>query len=229
MNSENSDSKHRTFVVAITGASGSAYGLRLLQVLLRSGCTLHVVFSSAAHQVMQRELGCVPPSINASAEESSGFVRDVLASTTVSSWGFGSGHAPDIEGAGSLEILDIRDFSAGIASGSFLTDGMVICPCSMGTLSALAHGTSTNLIHRAADVHMKERRRLIVVPREMPIGLIGLRNMTALTEAGATVMPAMPGFYQNPQSIADLVDFVVARICDHLGIQNSLIDRWGSN
>jgi flavin prenyltransferase len=105
---------------------------------------------------------------------------------------------------------------------------MVVCPCSMGTLAAIAHGISENLIHRAADVHLKERRKLIVVPRETPLGLTQLRNMTALTEAGAVVLPAMPGFYHRPQAVSDLVDFVVARICDQLGVTVDLSARWGT-
>src|SRR5205823_7626935 len=106
-----------------------------------------------------------------------------------------------------------RNFGAGIASGSFLTAGMVICPCSTGTLAAIAHGVSENLIHRAADVHLKERRKLVLVPRETPLGLVALRNMVAATEAGAVVLPAMPAFYTRPRSVGDLVDFVVARVC----------------
>ncbi len=120
-----------------------------------------------------------------------------------------------------------RDFTAGIASGSFLTDGMVVCPCSMGTLASIAGGHSENLIHRAADVHLKERRPLIVVPRETPLGQIQLQNMLRLAEAGAIVLPAMPGFYHNPVTIHDLIDFVVGRICDHLRIEHTLFTRWG--
>ena len=123
----------------------------------------------------------------------------------------------------------IDDYSAGIASGSFLTAGMVICPCSMGTLSAIATGASTNLIHRAADVHLKERRPLVLVPRETPLSVIQLENMTRVSHAGATVLPSMPGFYHQPQSIADLVDFVVARICDHLRVPHTLMQRWGKD
>ena len=128
---------------------------------------------------------------------------------------------------GQLIYHHFENFSAGIASGSFLTEGMVVCPCSMGTLAAIAGGHSSNLIQRAADVHLKERRKLIVVPRETPLGSIQLDNMKRLTDAGGTVLPAMPGFYHNPVTIHDLIDFVVARICDQLGVRMELIKRWG--
>ncbi|NOX56962.1 MAG: UbiX family flavin prenyltransferase, partial [Planctomycetes bacterium] len=121
-----------------------------------------------------------------------------------------------------------QDYRAGLASGSFLTGGMVICPCSLGTLSNIAHGTSTNLIHRAAEVHLKERRRLILVPRETPLSGIQLDNMKRLADAGAVILPAMPGFYHQPQSVLDLVDFIVARICDQLGVEHTLVRRWGA-
>ena len=117
---------------------------------------------------------------------------------------------------------------ASIASGSFLTSGMVICPCSGSTLGAVVHGTGENLIHRAASVHLKERRRLVVVPRETPLSTIHLENMRRAAEAGAVVLPAMPGFYHGVERIGDLVDFVVARICDALGVENALVHRWGS-
>ena len=129
---------------------------------------------------------------------------------------------------GEVHYYHYRDQMAPAASGSFLTDGMVICPCSSGTLSAIVHGTSANLIHRAADVHMKEGRKLILVPREMPLSLPQLDNLKRAAEAGAIILPAMPGFYHGVKSIRDLVDFVVARICDQLGMPNTLIKRWGS-
>ena len=118
------------------------------------------------------------------------------------------------------------DFRAGIASGSFLTGGMVICPCSMGTVAAVAHGVSQNLIHRAADVHLKERRKLILVPRETPLGLVQLRNLAACVEAGAIVLPAMPAFYTKPQTLDDMINFIVGRICDQLGVEHRLFKRW---
>src|SRR5262249_20223148 len=130
---------------------------------------------------------------------------------------------------GRLHYHRFMDFSAGIASGSFLTAGMVVCPCSMGTVAAIAHGTSENLIHRAADVHLKERRRLILVPRETPLGLIQLRNLAAVAEAGAVVLPAMPAFYTLPKTVSDMVDFVVGRVCDQLGVEHGLLKRWGES
>jgi len=119
------------------------------------------------------------------------------------------------------------DFSSGIASGSFRTAGMVVIPCSMSTLGSIAHGITTNLITRAADVHLKERRKLILVPRETPLSLIHLENMIQVTRAGAVVLPAMPGWYHRPRSLDDLIGFLVSRICDQLGIANELIARWG--
>jgi 4-hydroxy-3-polyprenylbenzoate decarboxylase len=193
-------------VVAITGASGSPYGARLLNVLLRAGRTVHLVVSPAATQVIEQELGVrldldrFDPTLLLGA-------RDV--------------------NLGGLRYHHFRDFSAGIASGSFLTAGMAVCPCSMGTVAAIAHGTSENLIHRAADVHLKERRKLVLVPRETPLGLVQLRNLTAAAEAGAVVLPAMPAFYTRPQAVADMVDFVVGRVCDQLGVEHQLLKRWG--
>ncbi len=192
-------------VVAITGASGAVYGVRLVEVMLGAGRTVHLTLSPAAKIVIAEELG-----------------------RTVSLESF----APASLFSGSdfqhLRYHDYRDFSAGIASGSFLTAGMAVCPCSMGTLAAIAHGISTNLIHRAADVHLKERRKLVLVPRETPLGLTQLRNMTAVAEAGAVVLPAMPGFYKRPEQVSDLVDFVVGRVCDQLGVPHELLKRWGS-
>jgi len=195
-------------VLAVTGASGSAYAVRLLEALLTARRRVHLVFSAAGLQVLKHELGL---SINAGRFE----VASLLPHRT---------SAADNE---LVTLHDGRDYSAGIASGSFRTGGMVICPCSMGTLSSVAHGLSTNLIQRAADVHLKERRKLVVVPRETPLGSIQLENMKRLSDAGAVILPAMPGFYHNPQSLDDLVDFVVARICDQLDVPHDLTRRWG--
>ena len=131
--------------------------------------------------------------------------------------------------AGTLHYHHYKNLMAPIASGSFLTAAMVICPCSGSTLGALAHSVGENLIHRAAEVHLKERRKLVVVPRETPLSLPQLKNMQAVHEAGAVVLPASPGFYHGAESVADLVDFVVARICDQLGVANSLMTRWGAS
>lgn len=198
-------------VVALTGASGSIYGVRLAEVLLRAGRTVHLTISPAAIQVFERELGRTLRL--EAAEFSAQAFFDRTAGLELQR----------------LHYHHYRDFNAGIASGSFLTAGMAICPCSMGTLAAIANGISENLIHRAADVHLKERRKLILVPRETPLGLIPLRNMAAITEAGGTVLPAMPAFYTRPQTISDMVDFVVGRICDQFGIEHRLVQRWSTN
>jgi len=136
------------------------------------------------------------------------------------------GEAAGLASPGQIHYHHFRDFRAGIASGSFLTAGMVICPCSMGTVGAIAHGLSQNLIHRAADVHLKERRPLVLVPRETPLSSIHLRNLTLCAEAGAVVLPAMPAFYTQPQTLNDAIDFIVGRICDQLGVVHQLLQRW---
>ena len=253
----------RDVVVAVTGASGSIYAIRLIEALLAADRTVHLVVSGAAKQVLLRELEAEFPSNAADESTWRLMLSGTLESALAKSWGFvplesphrrsktpseslettgdqGESNSPRTQGQvlqngetssrglyGRLRVHGINDYSAGIASGSFLTDGMVICPCSMGTLSAIATGASTNLIHRAADVHLKERRPLILVPRETPLSIIQLENMTRLSHAGATVLPSMPGFYHQPRSIADLTDFVVARICDHLRVPHSLMQRWG--
>jgi 4-hydroxy-3-polyprenylbenzoate decarboxylase len=218
-------------VVAVTGASGSIYAVRLLQVLSDAGRQTHVIISGAARQVIVRELGLQFPQGDAGPDVWSAFPSEALQSSTALRFGFA---VPQLDGLkdasrsqGCIRVWGLNDYSAGIASGSFLTDGMVICPCSMGTLSAIATGASTNLIHRAADVHLKERRPLVLLPRETPLSLIQLENMSRVCQAGATVMPAMPGFYHQPQSVADLVDFIVGRMCDHLRIPHRLFQRWG--
>ncbi len=193
-------------VLAFTGASGAPFGVRLLEVMLHAGRTVHLTLSPAAVEVLEQEMD-----------------RRVL---------LGRFDPADLLGGplpatGRVVYHDYRDFRAGIASGSFLTAGMAVCPCSMGTAAAIAHGLSQNLIHRAADVHLKERRRLVLVPRETPLGVVQLRNLTACAEAGAVVLPAMPAFYTRPQSLQDIVDFIVGRVCDHLGVEHQLLRRWG--
>ncbi|HVS35205.1 MAG TPA: flavin prenyltransferase UbiX [Gemmataceae bacterium] len=196
-------------VVAITGASGSVYAVRLLEVLLQAGRNVHLTVSPSAVEVMEREL---ERTIRLDAFAPADLLGEAAASA-----------------ASRLHYHHYRDFGSGIASGSFLTGGMAICPCSMGTAAAVAHGLSQNLIHRAADVHLKERRKLILVPRETPLHLIQLRNLAACAEAGAVVLPASPAFYTKPGSIADLVDFVVGRICDQLAVPHRLLRRWGED
>ena len=193
-------------VVAVTGASGSAYGVRLVETLLRAGRTVHLVISPAATEVFKQELSLTVDLAN----------FDAAALFP----------APGLD-LSRLRYHHYRDFGAGIASGSFLTAGMVICPCSMGTVAAVAHGVSENLIHRAADVHLKERRKLVLVPRETPLGVIQLRNLATLAEAGAVVLPAMPAFYTLPQTVDDMVNFIVGRVCDQLGVEHDLLKRWG--
>ena len=222
-------------VVAMTGASGSAYALRLLEVLVAAGRTVHLTISPAAVEVMKQEVGLKvdldhfdPQQLLPSEEQ---LAQDSKLKMFQPSGGFGYAASSIFSESelltGKIVYHHYRNYSAGIASGSFLTEGMVICPCSMGTLASVASGQSQNLIHRAADVHLKERRKLIVVPRETPLSVIALDNMKRLAEAGATILPAMPGFYHAPQSIHDLIDFVVARICDQLGVKNELMKRWG--
>ncbi len=193
-------------VVAITGASGAPYGVRLLEVLLASGREIHLAISPSGQAVIGEELGRRIDLDRFSLDELLG------------------GKPP---AAGRIHYHHYKNLMAPIASGSFLTSAMVICPCSGSTLAAVAHSMGENLIHRAAEVHLKERRKLVVVPRETPLSLPQLKNMQAIHEAGAVVLPASPGFYHGAASVADLVDFVVARICDQLGVTNTLMRRWG--
>jgi 4-hydroxy-3-polyprenylbenzoate decarboxylase len=197
----------QNIVVAITGASGAAYAHRLLEVLLTAGCDVHLSISAAAQTVIKQELDL---SIDLDNFDPKSLSLDLSSNES-----------------GKLHYYHYRDLLAPIASGSFLTDGMVVCPCSSGTLSAIVHGTSSNLIHRAADVHLKERRKLILMPRETPLSMIMLENLRCAAEAGAVILPAMPGFYHGAKTVRDLIDFIVARICDQLGIKNTLIHRWG--
>lgn len=225
----------RNIVVAITGASGVTYSIRLLEVLSAAGCDVHLMISAAAQSVLKQELDLTvdldhfSPAmlmLDSGPNPKDRKLQEVRSMAGISSdlsnvLSVGSGEP------GEFHYYHYRDQMAPVASGSFLTDGMVICPCSSGTLSAIVHGTSANLIHRAAEVHLKERRKLVLVPREMPLSLPLLENLKHAAEAGAIIMPAMPGFYHGVKSIRDLVDFVVARICDQLGIPHTLIKRWG--
>jgi 4-hydroxy-3-polyprenylbenzoate decarboxylase len=193
-------------VVAITGASGVAYGVRLVEVLLESGREVLLSISPSGQAVLAHELG---RRIDLERFDAAALL----------------GRSPPSPGR--LAYFHHRDLMAPIASGSFPTAGMAICPCSGSTLAAVAHAMGENLVHRAAEVHLKERRTLVVVPRETPLSLPQLKNMQAIHEAGAVVLPASPGFYHGADSVADLIDFVVARVCDRLGVDNALVRRWG--
>lgn len=191
------------WVVGITGASGAPYARKLLQSLLDHDREVHVAISPSGEEVIRQETEVAPGKFS------------------LSGWLNCSAKA-----AARLHVYSYTDFLTPIASGSFLTAGMIVCPCSGGTLSAVAHGADQNLIQRAASVHLKERRKLILVPRETPLSLPMIENMRAVTLAGATVLPAMPGWYHRPRSLEDLVDFVVARILDQAGIEHGLGRRW---
>ena len=195
-------------VVAMTGASGAPYGVRLLEVLIRAGRTVHLVLSPSGAQVVFQEM-------DRRIDLEHFHLSDLL--------GDAAGRALP----GQVLYHDYRNFMAGIASGTFLTAGMVICPCSSGTVAAIANGLSQNLIHRAADVHLKEKRKLVLVPREAPLSVVQLRNLTTCAEVGATVLPAAPGFYTKPKSLDDAINFIVGRICDQLGVEHDLFRRWG--
>jgi flavin prenyltransferase len=197
----------KVVTLAFTGASGMAYGVRLLEQLLASGIRVHLVYSQVAQVVARQEMGLQLPS---RAGEAGAFFSERFAAMP-----------------GQLSAYGREEWFAPIASGSSVADAMVICPCTMGTLAAVATGLARSLIERAADVTLKEGRQLIVVPRETPFSAIHLENMLRLARSGASVLPANPGFYHHPESIQDLVDFVVARILDRLGIPNRLIRRWG--
>jgi 4-hydroxy-3-polyprenylbenzoate decarboxylase len=221
------------FVLGITGASGAIYAVRLLDVLLAGGCDVQLSISPAGLTVLAQELGLkvdlegfsleqlLPTQERLADNDANRLLKEVLE---------GAGDRPSQRRAaerGAVRYHHFRDLMAPMASGSSLTSGMVVCPCSGGTLSAIAHGASENLIHRAADVHLKERRKLVLVPRETPLSIIQLDNMRRAVEAGAVVLPASPGFYHGVAGVRDLVDFVVARVCDQLGVEHSLMRRWG--
>lgn len=197
----------RMINLAMTGASGAQYGLRLLQCLVAQGCRVNVMVSKAARVVLATETDVHLPGSTAGA------LKALQEYTDASD--------------GQLTVFGREDWFAPPASGSGEKAPLVICPCSTGTLSALATGASNNLIERAGDVALKERRPLILVPREAPYSEVHLDNMLKLTRMGAVIMPASPGFYHRPASVDDLVDFIVARLLDHLGLPQTLVPRWG--
>ena len=196
-------------ILAMTGASGAAYGLRLLECLLQAKRPVYLVVSKAAQLVFATETDLEIPS--RPAEMQRYFCERYHA-------------AADL-----LTVYSREDWMSPIASGSHRAQHMVVCPCTTGTLAAIAQGSSDNLIERAADVMIKEQRRLIMVVRETPLSAIHLENMLKLARIGVTVMPANPGFYQQPDSIQDLIDFMVARILDHLDVEHELLPRWGES
>lgn len=195
-------------VLAMTGASGAPYAVRLLEVLLRGGQEVHLLISPSGAAVLKQELA---RSVHLTQFELSQLLPDC--------------NTQDLPGK--LSYHHHSDYFTPVASGSFLTRGMVVCPCSGSTLSGIAHGSSQNLIQRAADVHLKEQRKLILVPRETPLSLVYLDNLRKAAEAGAVILPAMPGWYHGVRDLQDLIDFVVARILDQLGIEHQLMKRWG--
>ena len=197
----------RNVCIAITGASGSPYALRLIEILLSKNCRVSVILSKAAQLVMATETELKIPGQTRGQEE---FLREYFS----------------VEGE-QLKIYGREDWMSPWASGSGRRGAVVICPCSTGTLSAIATGASNNLIERAADVALKERRELILVPRETPFSQIHLQNMLTLSQMGAVILPAAPGFYRQPESVQDLIDFVVARILNQLNIEHDLLPKWG--
>jgi 4-hydroxy-3-polyprenylbenzoate decarboxylase len=187
----------KTVFVAVTGASGSIYGLRLIEVLVQAGHRVHACASTWGKKVVLQETG-----------------------RTWDDW------MASVAGPGQIILWDEDNLGAGPASGSFPLDATIVCPCSVSTLGHLASGAATNLVHRAGAVALKEGRPLVLVPRETPLTLIDLRNLTALAEAGALILPAMPGFYHRPQTIAELVDHLVGKVLDRVPIPHTLFPRW---
>lgn len=196
-----------TVTLALTGASGMPYGVRLLECLLASGARVYLIYSQAAQVVARQEMDLALPARAAEAQTLFGERYKALP--------------------GQLRVFGREEWFAPVASGSNAADAMVICPCTIGTLAAVAAGMSDNLIERAADVMLKERRKLVLVPRETPFSAIHLEAMLKLAHAGAVILPANPGFYHRPQSVAAVVDFIVARVLDQLGVEHNLMARWG--
>lgn len=199
--------KAQRVALALTGASGMPYGIRLLQCLLGAGIEVQLLYSSVAQVVARQEMDLALP---ARARDAETYFAERF------------GVAP-----GQLRAFGREEWFAPVASGSNPSDAMVICPCTMGTLAAIACGLADSLIERAADVMLKEKRPLVLVPRETPLSAVHLENMLRLARTGAVILPANPGFYHHPKNVSDLVDFVVARVLDHLGVAHTLMPRWG--
>ena len=199
----------KSFCLAFTGASGMPYGIRLLECLLESDCHVQLLYSQVAQIVARQEMALDLP---ARATDAQLYFRERFSAYS-----------------GTLDVYGREEWFAPVASGSNPPDVMVICPCTMGTLASIAQGLASNLIERAADVVLKEGRKLILVPRETPFSAIHLENMLRLSRAGAVILPPNPGFYHHPQSVGDLVDFVVARILDQMGVSHALMERWGTS
>lgn len=198
--------KNMNIFLAITGASGSIYGLRLIEQLSRRGCSLTVTASRGGQLVCRDETG-----LDLSGEPAQAEQRLISL----------------VGGGGAIRVVSPDDLFCSAASGSAAPDAMLVAPCSMGSMARIACGTSSNLIERVADVMLKERRPLLMVPRETPFSEIHLENMLRLTRAGARIIPAMPAFYHKPRTVDDMVDFVAGKILDQLGIANELFARWG--
>jgi 4-hydroxy-3-polyprenylbenzoate decarboxylase len=201
--------RSRTVTLALTGASGMPYGVRLLECLLAADTRVYLLYSQVAQIVARQEMDLALPARAREVEEF--FTRKYGAAEN------------------QLRVFGREEWFAPVASGSNPADAMVICPCTMGTLAAVACGLADNLIERAADVMLKERRQLVLVPRETPLSAIHLENMLRLTRAGAVILPANPGFYHHPVKVEDLIDFVVARVLDQLAVPHQLIVRWGES
>lgn len=201
--------QNEIITLAFTGASGLQYGLRLLDCLLKANRKVYLLFSQAAHAVATYELDFKIPKQTSKIKHT--LIHKFAAPENL------------------LEVFDDLEWTAPVASGSSMISSMVICPCSSGTLAAVAHGMSNNLIERSADVILKEGGKLILVPRETPLSLVHVENMRKLLAMNAIILPASPGFYHKPKKISDLVDFIVARILDHLNIPHHLVKRWGAD
>lgn len=223
--------KDLPIIVGITGASGAAYAVRLVDVLLRAGRDVHLAISPSGAAVIEQEFGVKLDLNNFDALLIAPEKFPLLLRSEPLAQALGAPRGPISQGPtppyGTLSYYHHQNFMAPMASGSFLSAGMAIVPCSGTTLSAIACGSASNLIQRAAEVHLKERRPLVLVPRETPISLTHIDNMRRAAEAGAVILPASPGWYHGVTQIADLVDFIVARICDQLGVRNALVKRWG--